>query len=199
MDNVHSKKSSVETSWWRFLDDYPDKARDLLNTLMKECSQSRHTLGFSTFLAGTCLFEDKVSCTVAKTVLTEQDEIRVHRSQMLQLKTWDAVFIPIHEGSSHWYSARIGFKLKRIDVFDSLQETCIINCRKPVSLRKNTNLMLVLMWLTEILSSMREEPVCLTNNPRSEWVCDPHKLSFIIIRSLSSPTPSTAAYIPYGI
>ncbi|KAJ3737960.1 hypothetical protein EV360DRAFT_91035 [Lentinula raphanica] len=48
--------------------------------ITKWCSQSRNTLGFSTFFAGTCLFEDKVSCTVAKRVLTEEDETRVRRS-----------------------------------------------------------------------------------------------------------------------
>ncbi|KAJ3831381.1 hypothetical protein F5878DRAFT_667615 [Lentinula raphanica] len=220
LDNVQSKKSSLELSWWKFLDNNPRKAQNLLNNLMKEirpcseefwknlrnisfhdfstlgpgrwlndeiinyfidkwCSQSRTTLGFSTFFAGTCLFEDKVTCTVAKPVLTAQDELRVRRSvnrrqQMLNLKAWDSVFIPIHEGSTHWYSARIDFRLKRIDIYDSLQETCIINRQKPVSLRKNTNLMLNLMWLTEILASMRGDTVCLTNNPGCTWICDPH-------------------------
>ncbi|KAJ3965270.1 hypothetical protein EV361DRAFT_939665 [Lentinula raphanica] len=220
LDNIQSKKNSLETAWYNLLDRSPNKAQALLNSLMNEvrlnsvefwkvlpnisfhdfstlgpgrwvndeiinyfinkwCSQSRNTLGFSTFFAGTCLFEDKVSCTVAKPVLTDEDETRVRRSvnrrqQMLGLKSWDSVFIPIHEGSSHWYSARIDFRLKRIDIYDSLRETCILNRQKPVSARKNTNLMLVLMWLTEILANIRGESVCLTNNPNSAWVCDPH-------------------------
>ncbi|KAJ3966095.1 hypothetical protein EV361DRAFT_954398 [Lentinula raphanica] len=145
----------------------------------KWCSNSSSTLGFGTFFAGCCLFEDKHSCLIAKRDLTAEDEARVRRfalkkQNFLALESWDSVFIPIHEGCSHWYSARIDFVLKRIDIYDSLQETCIANRQKPVSLRKNTNLMLVLMWVTEILSKMRGEPVCLTNNPQTPWVCDPH-------------------------
>ncbi|KAJ3820902.1 hypothetical protein F5880DRAFT_1615163 [Lentinula raphanica] len=114
----------------------------------KWCFKSRDTLGFGTFFAGSCLFDDKYSCLIAKRFFTEEDEYRVRRFVMrrqksLDLDYWDSVFIPIHEGSSHWYSARIDFVLKRIDVYDSLQETCVTNRQKPVSLRKNTNLMLV--------------------------------------------------------
>ncbi|KAJ3739851.1 hypothetical protein EV360DRAFT_76823, partial [Lentinula raphanica] len=145
----------------------------------KWCFRSRNTLGFGTFFAGTCLFQDNTSCLVAKRYLTVEDENRVkrcviRRQRFLDLENWDTIFIPIHEGSSHWYSVRIDFVLKRIDIYDSLQETCIVNRQKPISKRKNTNIMLVLMWLTEILASMRGESVCLTNNPQSTWVCDPH-------------------------
>ncbi|KAJ3965112.1 hypothetical protein EV361DRAFT_955321 [Lentinula raphanica] len=147
----------------------------------KWCSQKRNTLGFSTFFAGICLFQDKTSCLVAKNYLTSADENRVRRfikrrQEMLSLKAWDAVFIPVHEASSHWYSVRIDFNLKRIDIFDSLRETCLVNRQKPVPQRKNTNLMLVLMWLTEILADIRGETLSLTDPAETDrsWVCDPH-------------------------
>ncbi|KAJ3765351.1 hypothetical protein FB446DRAFT_709533 [Lentinula raphanica] len=216
LEVIQSKKTSLETLWWTFLDNSPSKASvqqiclspnsaefwktlphisyhdfstlgagrwlndEIINYFVhKWCTQSRNTLGFSTFFAGTCLFEDKASCTVAKGTLTEEDELRVRRAvkrrmQNLQIDSWDSVFIPIHEGLSHWYSARIDFKLKRIDIFDSLRETCIANRRKPVPLRKNTNLMLVLMWLAEILGEIRGETVSLIRNPNRSWICDPH-------------------------
>ncbi|KAJ3765956.1 hypothetical protein FB446DRAFT_794553 [Lentinula raphanica] len=220
LDTIRIKKTSLETAWWRFLDNNPGKAASLLNSLMKEvrgdsealwktlpnitfhdfstlgrgrwlndeiinyfvdkwCAQSGNTLGFSTFFAGSCLFEDKTSCTRAKGILTEQDELRVRRAikrklEMLGINSWDSVFIPIHEGLSHWYSARIDFRLKRIDIFDSLGEICISNRRKPASQRKNTKLLLVLMWLAEILGSIRGESVSLLYNPNPSWICDPH-------------------------
>ncbi|KAJ3831224.1 hypothetical protein F5878DRAFT_667781 [Lentinula raphanica] len=219
LDSVQSKIRSLELSWGKFLDDHPQKANSLLNSLINEmraapeefwkalrtisfhdystlgpgrwlndeilnyfiekwCKGSR-TLGFGTFFAGSCLFEDKNTCLQAKRCLTGEDEERVFRCvkrrlEMLSLDSWDAVFIPIHEASSHWYSVRIDFKLKRIDIFDSLRDTCISNRQKPVPLRKNSNLMLVLMWLAEILGSIRGEDVCLTNNPLTSWRCDPH-------------------------
>ncbi|KAJ3765750.1 hypothetical protein FB446DRAFT_794751 [Lentinula raphanica] len=145
----------------------------------KWCFRSRNTLGLGTFFAGSCLFQDQNSCLVAKRYLTVEDEEKVkrcvmRRQKMLSLENWDTVFFPIHEGSSHWYSVRIDFTLKRIDIYDSLQETCISNRQKPIANRKNTKIMLVLMWLTEILGSIRGESVCLTNNPWSDWICDPH-------------------------
>ncbi|KAJ3765990.1 hypothetical protein FB446DRAFT_794523 [Lentinula raphanica] len=144
----------------------------------KWCFRSRNTLGLGTFF-GSCLFQDQNSCLVAKRYLTAEDEEKVkrcvmRRQKMLSLESWDTVFFPIHEGSTHWYSVRIDFTLKRIDIYDSLQETCISNRQKPIANRKNTKLMLVLMWLTEILGSIRGDSVCLTNNPKSDWICDPH-------------------------
>ncbi|KAJ3831804.1 hypothetical protein F5878DRAFT_667182 [Lentinula raphanica] len=220
LEEVQSKKTSIDTAWWQLLDRYPLKVEDLLTGLMNDirnspesfwktlpnisyrdfqtlgvgrwlndeiinhfiekwCSESRNTLGFGTFFAGSCLFEDKASCLVAKEYLTLEDEQKVRRcvirrQNMLALESWDSVFIPIHEGSSHWYSVRIDFILRRIDIYDSLQETCLVNRSKPIPLRKNTNLMLVLMWLTEILASMRGEPVVLENNLQCDWICDPH-------------------------
>ncbi|KAJ3754293.1 hypothetical protein EV360DRAFT_86973 [Lentinula raphanica] len=220
LDNILNMKSSIESSFWKFLDKSPEEAKTLLNCLVNEtrscpetfwktlpnisfhdfstlgpgrwlndevinhfiekwCRQKCNTLGFSTFFAGVCLFQDKTSCLQAKSTLTPQDEDRIRRfvkrrQEMLLLNSWDSVFIPIHEASSHWYSVRIDFKLKRIDIFDSLRETCLVNRQKPLPLRKNTKLMLVLMWLTEILGSIRGENVCLSNNPQSSWICDPH-------------------------
>ncbi|KAJ3963613.1 hypothetical protein EV361DRAFT_874710, partial [Lentinula raphanica] len=228
LEEVQSKKTSLDAAWWTLLDNHPSRVEDMLTDLMNDirnsaepfwnalpnisfrdfqtlgvgrwlndeiinhfidkwCSQSRNTLGLGTFFAGSCLFEDRTSCLVAKDYLTYEDEQKVRRcvirrQNMLALESWDSVFIPIHEGSSHWYSARIDFILRRIDIYDSLQETCLVNRSKPISMRKNTNLMLVrnliavkvLMWLTEILASMRGEPVLLENNLQCDWVCDPH-------------------------
>lgn len=67
------------------------------------------------------------------------------------LSKWDNVFIPINENNSHWYSACINFRLKRIDIYDSLREICLTNRQKPVQLRKNTHTMLV--CLDELLNS----------------------------------------------
>lgn len=61
----------------------------------------------------------------------------------LKFESWDSVFIPIHEGGSHWYSAYIDFHLKRIEIYDSLRETCVANRSKPIPLQKNTHFMLV--------------------------------------------------------
>lgn len=59
------------------------------------------------------------------------------------LKSWDSVFIPINENRSHWFSAHIDFRHKRIEIYDSLRDTCVINRQKPIPLRKNAKLMLV--------------------------------------------------------
>lgn len=59
------------------------------------------------------------------------------------IRSWDSVFIPINENGVHWFSACIHFRLKRIDIYDSLGENCVSNRQKPVPLRKNTGLMLV--------------------------------------------------------
>ncbi|KAJ3748191.1 hypothetical protein EV360DRAFT_89847, partial [Lentinula raphanica] len=141
--------------------------------------QSRSTLGFNTFFAGCCLFEVETSCSRAKSYLTSQDKNRVlrwikGRQKVLKLETFDAVFLPINESSSHWYSAYIDFRLKRIEIYDSVKETCLINRQKPIPERKNSKLMLVLMWLTEVLGEVRGEPVLLKDNPKTDWVFDPH-------------------------
>ncbi|KAJ3967609.1 hypothetical protein EV361DRAFT_1036215 [Lentinula raphanica] len=114
----------------------------------KWCSRSKSTLGFNTFFAGRCLFETGTSCTKVKRFFTEEDEKRVlswvkARQRKLGLEYWDSVFVPIHESSSHWYSAYIDFRLKRIEVYDSLKETFVSNSQKPATERKNTNLILV--------------------------------------------------------
>ncbi|KAF5345220.1 hypothetical protein D9757_015317 [Collybiopsis confluens] len=116
--------------------------------VQKWCSREGTTLGLSTYFAGKFLFQGN-SCTTAKTgTLTLADEERVVKScrrtmKIRGLEFWDSVFIPINENSSHWYSAYIDFRLKRIEIYDSLQGTCLANRRKPVLLRKNANLMLV--------------------------------------------------------
>lgn len=53
------------------------------------------------------------------------------------------MFIPINENNTHWYSACISFRHKRIEIYDSLLEVCKFNRGKPVELRKNTGTMLV--------------------------------------------------------
>ncbi|KAJ3753474.1 hypothetical protein EV360DRAFT_87753 [Lentinula raphanica] len=153
---------------------------EILNYFIdKWCRKAKDTLGFSTFFGTNCLFEPGTSCTEAKRDFTAQDEDRVRRwvrgrQKVLGLETWDAVFIPIHEKSSHWYSAYIDFRLKRIEIYDSLEETCLTNRQKPISQRKNTHLLIVLMWLTEVLGRIIGEPVVLKNNPQTEWDFDPH-------------------------
>ncbi|KAJ3963417.1 hypothetical protein EV361DRAFT_957073 [Lentinula raphanica] len=117
---ILTKKASIETSWWKFLDKNPEKAQTLLNSLMREiracpdefwkalpnityhdfstlapgrwlndeiinhfidkwCSQKRNTLGFTTFFAGCCLFQDKTTCRTAKSLLTAADEAKIRR------------------------------------------------------------------------------------------------------------------------
>ncbi|KAJ3753319.1 hypothetical protein EV360DRAFT_74606 [Lentinula raphanica] len=145
----------------------------------KWCIQSKKVLGFSTFFASRCLFEENTSCLEAKKWFTEDDEKRVlswvrARQRFLKLEVWDAVFIPIHENESHWYSAYIDFRLKRIEIYDSLQQTYLDNYTKPAILRKNTRITLVLMWLTEILSQAKGEYLDLKNNQHSGWLFSPH-------------------------
>ncbi|KAJ3776202.1 hypothetical protein FB446DRAFT_785361 [Lentinula raphanica] len=145
----------------------------------KWCIQSKKVLGFSTFFASRCLFEENTSCLEAKKWFTEDDEKRVlswvrARQRFLKLEVWDAVFIPIHENASHWYSAYIDFRLKRIEIYDSLQQTYLDNYTKPAILRKNTRITLVLMWLTEILSQAKGEYLDLKNNQHSGWLFSPH-------------------------
>ncbi|KAF5343010.1 hypothetical protein D9757_015287 [Collybiopsis confluens] len=146
--------------------------------IRKWCSRGGTTLGLNTFFACKILFQDH-SCTSAKTgILTVADEKEAVKwcekaLNTLCLETWDSVFIPIHENLSHWYSAYINFRLKQIKIYDSLRDTCLANRQKPVLLRKNANLMLVLMWLTEVLGRMRNDPVCLTENGTA-WAFDPH-------------------------
>ncbi|KAF5378377.1 hypothetical protein D9757_010889 [Collybiopsis confluens] len=175
---------------------------EIINCFVKKwCTQARTTLGLSTFFACKFLFEDNSCVTTKSGVLTAQEGARILRScrkteQDLGFvpSSWDSVFIPIHENTSHWYSAFIDFCYKRIQIYDSLRETCVINCQKPICLRKNTNLMLVLMWLTEILGQMRGDTVCLSNNPETDWVFDPHSG----VRFTSNPMPSTVEFTRYG-
>ncbi|KAF5374550.1 hypothetical protein D9757_012410 [Collybiopsis confluens] len=136
-------------------------------------SEGRMVLGLNTFFAGKHLFQQN-ACLTAKSgalQVIEDDEVRAER---LGLESWDSVFIPIHKNSSHWYSVYIDYRCKRIEIYDSLRERCEVNRQKPVAQRKNTNLMLVIMWLTEVLGRVRGEDVCLSNNPGTDWVCDPH-------------------------
>ncbi|KAF5336700.1 hypothetical protein D9757_015357 [Collybiopsis confluens] len=148
----------------------------------KWCSNSS-TLGLSTFFANSHLFQpsETAPCLHAKVgTLTAEDEERVLRwsrkavTKQNLVANWDAVFIPINERSVHWYSAYIDFRLRRIEIFDSLEINCKSNRNKPVIHQKNTQLMLVLMWLAEVLGRMRGHPVFLKNNPETEWVCEPH-------------------------
>ncbi|KAF5370525.1 hypothetical protein D9757_010151 [Collybiopsis confluens] len=115
--------------------------------IQKWCSCVGTTLGLSTFFACKILFQEN-SCTNAKTgtltVADEEQAVKWCRKTLksLCLASWDSVFIPIHENSSHWYSAYIDFRHKRIEIYDSLRDTCLANRQKPVLLRKNANLML---------------------------------------------------------
>ncbi|KAF5343521.1 hypothetical protein D9757_014939 [Collybiopsis confluens] len=149
---------------------------DVINYFVKKwCSQGSTTLGLNSFFACKILFQNN-SCVRAKTgVITQDVENTAVRwclkaKQYLGLRTWDSVFIPINKNSLHWYCAHIDFQRKSISIYDSLRDRCLSNRQKPVSLRKNTNLMLVLMWLTEVLGHLRGEDVDLKNNSQTDWV-----------------------------
>ncbi|KAF5365024.1 hypothetical protein D9757_011420 [Collybiopsis confluens] len=157
----------------RWLDD------EVVNYFVKKwCTQSGSTLGFNTFFACKILFQEPECINAREGFFTDADENTVRRwcaKAAVSLNTeWDSVFIPINESSTHWYSARIDFRVKRIDIFDSLRDRCIENRQKPLLERKNSKLMLVLMWLTDVLGRIRGEDTMLKNNPESDWVCDPH-------------------------
>ncbi|KAF5391094.1 hypothetical protein D9757_003153 [Collybiopsis confluens] len=144
----------------------------------KWCAASGHTLGLSSFFAPKCLFLPGTS-TPRNGYLTKADEATVERwcrKAMIKqnLQTWDSVFIPINENRAHWFSARIDFQRKRIDIYDSLQERCLNNREKPPLLRRNANLMLVLLWVTEVFSRIRGKEIDLKKNAESGWVFDPH-------------------------
>ncbi|KAF5361199.1 hypothetical protein D9757_013610 [Collybiopsis confluens] len=123
-------------------------------------------------------------CLEAKTgTLTPDDANRVVKAcrkvaRDLGLSNWDSVFIPINEDLNHWYSAHIDFRFKRIDIYDSLEEHCLSNRQKPVPQRKNTQLMLVLMWLTEVLGRLRGDQVKFSPGGCSStgWAFDPHSV-----------------------
>ncbi|KAF5369731.1 hypothetical protein D9757_011998 [Collybiopsis confluens] len=155
----------------RWLDD------EIINYFVKKwCSKSGTTVGFSTFFASKVLFQEN-DCVNPKDKVTTADE-RLVRGWYLDavkgISNWDRVFIPINESKTHWYSARIDFHLKRIDIYDSLKDRYAGNRGKPVLLRRNAPLMMILMWLTEVLSRIRGEDIDLTSRSESDWVCDPH-------------------------
>ncbi|KAF5388791.1 hypothetical protein D9757_005570 [Collybiopsis confluens] len=163
LDSVQGKIISMESEWHLFLDYYPQKAEDMLRALMTEANYR---------------------CLEAKTgTLTPDDANRVVKAcrkvaRDLGLSNWDSVFIPINEDLNHWYSAHIDFRFKRIDIYDSLEERCLSNRQKPVPQRKNTQLMLVLMWLTEVLGRLRGDQVKFSPGGCSStgWAFDPHSV-----------------------
>ncbi|KAF5377988.1 hypothetical protein D9757_009835 [Collybiopsis confluens] len=124
---------------------------EILNYFIAKWSrQSCTVLGFSTYFACQILFQDS-TCVNPRTILGAEEEDQAvrfikRRMKVLDIESWDSVFIPIHEGSSHWYSAYIDFRLKKIEIYDSLQEICLLNRQKPVPQRKNTNLMIPNAW-----------------------------------------------------
>ncbi|KAF5339496.1 hypothetical protein D9757_015386 [Collybiopsis confluens] len=153
---------------------------ELINYFVNKWCHGGTTLGLNSYFACKHLFQ-KNDCINAKSgTLTLEDQSGVLRwcekaMRKLSLSpNWDTVFIPIHEGASHWYSAMINFSLKRIEIYDSLWNVCMDNRPRPLPLRKNTSLMLVLMWLTEVLGHMRGDPVRLSNNPATDWTFDSH-------------------------
>ncbi|KAF5364863.1 hypothetical protein D9757_012750 [Collybiopsis confluens] len=154
---------------------------EVMNYFVSKWCQESSILGLSTFFACKHLFQDD-SCLTAKSgTLTTEIERKALRwcaktARNLGIGSWDSVFIPINENRMHWYSAYIDFRLKRIQIFDSLETTCVANRDKPLAFQKNMKLMLVLMWLAEVLGRLRGEPVFLKNDPDTEWICEPHSL-----------------------
>ncbi|THV00394.1 hypothetical protein K435DRAFT_854861 [Dendrothele bispora CBS 962.96] len=119
------------------------------------CSQSQTTLGFTTFFAETFLFQNSGPyCTVARTIF--------NRSQAEKL--------------DRWYSKRLAESTWPSPVASSLHSNKrgSLSLDKPITQRKNTGLMLALMWVTERLGSFRDEVVQLANNPHTDWKCRPH-------------------------
>ncbi|KAF5371065.1 hypothetical protein D9757_010287 [Collybiopsis confluens] len=178
LDSVQGKIISMESEWHLFLDYYPQKAEDMLRALMTEASDY--------FLSAFSCFYQDYQCLEAKTgTLTPDDANRVVKAcrkvaRDLGLSNWDSVFIPINEDLNHWYSAHIDFRFKRIDIYDSLEERCLSNRQKPVPQRKNTQLMLVLMWLTEVLGRLRGDQVKFSPGGCSStgWAFDPHSVVY---------------------
>ncbi|KAF5378054.1 hypothetical protein D9757_011534 [Collybiopsis confluens] len=170
----HVKYSNFRTlGVGRWLDD------EVVNYFVEKwCSNAGTTLGLNSFFASRHLFKPG-TCIPKDGYLTEDDQARVKAwcckaVERLRLKNWDSVFIPINENRLHWYSAHINFRLKRINIYDSLRDRCIENRERPPLLRKNASLMLMLLWLTETLSSIRGEQIELQDKLGSGWVCDPH-------------------------
>ncbi|KAF5346254.1 hypothetical protein D9757_015247 [Collybiopsis confluens] len=147
---------------------------EIVNYFVTKWCHRSTVLGLSTFFASKNLFQGD-SCSFAKsgtlTAEAERQALRwcINTMKNLDSDNWDSVFIPINENQLHWYSAYIDFRLKRIEIFDSLETTCITNRDKPLSLQKNMKLMLVLMWLAEVLGRLRGERVILKNNPETDW------------------------------
>ncbi|KAE9389204.1 cysteine proteinase [Gymnopus androsaceus JB14] len=138
----------------------------------KWCSKSQSTLGFNTW------FMEMLLCACQNSKwgfnlggFEDCTEMVLFCGGLVK---WDRVFIPINEFNTHWYSASINFVTKRIEIYDSLAVVYFANRRRPVESRKNTNLMLVLMWLSEVLGRIRGEEVQLMNDSATEWQCDPH-------------------------
>ncbi|KAF5370494.1 hypothetical protein D9757_013117 [Collybiopsis confluens] len=160
----------------RWLDD------EIINYFVEKwCSKSGTTIGFNTFFASKVLFQED-DCINPKFKVTVADEQTVgswYRSAAKGVLNWDSVFIPVNENKTHWYSARIDFHLRRIDIYDSLKERYTVNQRKPMLLRRNAPLMMMLMWLTEVLGRIRGEDIDLSRSSDCDWVYDPHfKVSF---------------------
>ncbi|KIK71646.1 hypothetical protein GYMLUDRAFT_33806 [Collybiopsis luxurians FD-317 M1] len=114
----------------------------------KWCSSSGTTLGLSSLFACKILFQQDTRTTARQGFLIVEDEREVMKwcrqaQKDLNLDAWDSVSIPINEDGAHWFSAYIDFRSKRIDIFDSLEETCVLNRQKPILLRKNAQLMLM--------------------------------------------------------
>ncbi|THV02092.1 hypothetical protein K435DRAFT_792885 [Dendrothele bispora CBS 962.96] len=79
------------------------------------------------------------------------------RQKVLGLRQWHQVFIPINKGRNH-----------------CLEPTLRLNQDKPIGERKYAGLMLALMWVTEVLGSLRGDTVQLANNPCTDWKCRLH-------------------------
>ncbi|KAF5347364.1 hypothetical protein D9757_015169 [Collybiopsis confluens] len=198
LEFANTERTLIEQTLLKALDDYPEKTEARLRKMMAEIRQVQDPFegrlphvtiaNFSTLGVGRWVDDEIVNYFVSKwchrkfVFICQEWHIdcgsRKSSFEMKSLNTsdWDSVFIPINKNQVHWYSAYIDFCLKRIEIFDSLETTCVKNRDKPLSLQKNMKLMLVLMWLAEVLGRLRGEPVVLKNNPETDWVCEPHSL-----------------------
>ncbi|KAF5375771.1 hypothetical protein D9757_009016 [Collybiopsis confluens] len=191
-------RTTAETTLFATLDISPKQTKNILQSLMSfgrkvklSCITPKDfaTIGcgrwlndeiINYFVEKWFLFHERL-CIHARDVeeITVEDQEKIRRwclrtKKTQDLSSWDRVFIPINENNAHWFSASINFSLKRIDVHDSLPEVYLGNRKKPIWERKNTDTMLILMRLAEILGSIRGEDVQLKDNPSTAWHFDPH-------------------------
>lgn len=154
----------------RWLDD------EVINYFVKKWCSRMNTLGLNTFFACKILFQEDLCIRANNGVLSPELEETAMKwchcalvsfswffglnsghsalQRDLCLTTLDSVFIPINENNTHWYSTCINVSAKQIDIYDSLEETYLVNQQKPILSRKNTKLMLVSLFSFDLKTAL---------------------------------------------